>query len=168
MRTKQSLSGLKSKRNGEYFERFIEQSCFWYRKKGIAEIKKTPEPLRVISTINRTRGIFKAVFTKKAQPDFTGTLKGGRSVMFEAKHTEATNIAFSRINIEQEKDLNYHENLGAYCFVLISFNSKYFYAVPWRNWKDLKEHSGKKSVNKEDIHEYEIPFENGILKFLES
>lgn len=163
-----SISALKAKRNGEYFERLIEITCSWYSRMGIAEIKKTPEPMKPIAALNRQRGHYKAIYTKKAQPDFAGTLKGGRSIMFEAKNTDKTNLPFERISEEQEKDLNYHENLGAYCFVLISFSSRNFYAVPWRNWKGLKENSGKKSVNKADIHEFEIPFENGILKFLES
>lgn len=160
-----NYGGLKAKRNGERFERLIEITCAYYEKMGVALIQKTPEPMRVLKELGR--GQFKAVFTKKAQPDFTGTLKSGKSVVFEAKHTDGTNIPFSRINEEQERDLRLHDHLGAISFVLISFGMKHFYAVPFHEWMQLKESSGKKSVNQTDLVDFQISTEKGILNFME-
>lgn len=163
-----SVGALKANRNGKYFEKLIEISCLWYLKMRIADIKKTPEPMRPVAVLDRKRGHYKAIYTKAAQPDFTGTIKGGRAILFEAKHTERTNLPFDRISKEQEKDLNMKNELGALCLVLISFKAKNFYAVPWDFFCMKKINSSKKSLNEIDIAEWKIKFEDGRLKFLEN
>src|SRR5699024_7034011 len=105
--------GRKAKRNGQVFESLLERSCIYYKKMGIAHIQKTPEPMRIIAPISRGKGQYKAIFEKKAQPDFTGTLSNGKSIVFEAKNTDSTNLPFDRINDVQESDLSYHAHLGA-------------------------------------------------------
>ncbi|API89033.1 hypothetical protein BKP56_07090 [Marinilactibacillus sp. 15R] len=164
MQKTNNYGGLKAKRNGEQFEMLIERTCAYYSKMGKAHIQKTPEPMKVLTNLGR--GQFKSVFTKKAQPDFTGTLKSGKSIVFEAKHTEGTRISFDRINEVQAHDLEVHMQLGAKVFVLISFKSKWFYAVPWDKWIDMKNNIGKKSVNQEDLDEYHVSTEKGYLEFI--
>lgn len=166
MKTKNDYKGLKAKRNGERFEQLLDVTCVHYSLRGLAYIQKTPEPMRVIAPISRSKGQYKAIFTKKAQPDYTGTLKSGRSIVFEAKHTDSTRLAFDRLSYAQEKDLGYHDCLGAKSLIVISFNMKSFYAVPWKKWKQLKQHSGKKSVNQSDLVEFEISTKNGMLNLL--
>lgn len=158
------LGGLKAKRNGQKSEKIIEQSCIYYAKKGIANIDKTPEPMQVIRPVHR--GVYQAVFTKSAQPDFTGTLAGGQSVMFEAKNTDTTNIKFERITYAQETYLDAHQELGAHCFVLVSFKMQTFYAVPWKRWQWLKYHIEKKSINEKDIFEYKCTRKGSTVLFL--
>lgn len=160
-------SGLSAKRSGEQFERLIEVSCDYYRKQGIANITKTPEPMRPIKAVNRHAGQYIAIFTQKAQPDFTGTLQGGRTLLMEAKHTSQTNIAFNRITDVQESYLNEHERLGAVCLVVISFNMKNFYTVPWKEWKEIRESIGKKSVNETDLSRFQTEFMQLRVKFLD-
>ncbi|SFB90395.1 recombination protein U [Alkalibacterium subtropicum] len=166
MMTKRSYSALKAKRNGERFEHLIDVTCAHYSLRGLAHIQKTPEPLKPIKAMNRSKGLYQAVFTKKAQPDYTGTLQNGQSIVFEAKHTESTNIAFDRINAAQERDLKLHDHLGARALVVVSFAMKKFYAVPWPSWVYLKENSGKKSVNQTDLVDYEISTDKGLLNLL--
>lgn len=166
MQRTKSHSALLAKRNGENFERLIEITCAYYSKMGAAYIQKTPEPMKPIKVINRAKRLFQAVYTMKAQPDFTGTLKNGKSVVFEAKHTDGTNIPFDRINDQQQEDLALHNHLGAMTFILISFNMKYFYAVPYSDWMQLKEQSKKKSVNQTDLIDYEISNKKGYLNFI--
>lgn len=77
-----------SRATGEGFETQILTACAYYRAHGIAEIDKTPEPIKVISGRHQNPSgcwSFEAVFTKQAQPDFQGTLCGGSSVVFEAR-----------------------------------------------------------------------------------
>lgn len=159
-------TALKARSNGERLEALIETSCAYYRNKGIAHIQKTPEPMKPIRAVNRSRGQYLSVFTKKAQPDFAGTLKGGRSVMFEAKHTEATNLPFDRISDVQTHDLTINTKLGAKCFVLVSFGFKNFYAIDWNEWLLLELGLGKKSVNESDLARYKVENRNGRLMFL--
>lgn len=166
MQKTKSHSAFLAKRNGENFERLIEITCAYYSKMGVAYIQKTPEPMKPIKVINRAKRLFQAVYTMKAQPDFTGTLKNGKSVVFEAKHTDGTNIPFDRINDQQQEDLSLHNHLGAMTFILISFNMKHFYAVPYSDWMQLKETGGKKSANQTNLVDYEISTKKGYLNFI--
>lgn len=159
------ISGKRSKRNGQNFEKLIERTCEHYRRKGIANINKTPEPLKPLAPLNN--GQFRAVYAKKGQPDFLGTIVGGKSIIMEAKHTNGTNIRFDRISLHQERELEGTHRLGGIAVVLISFSMKNFYSVPWVNWKDMKYTIGKKSVNKKDLADYKLDTKNGYLHFLD-
>lgn len=167
MQTNRSYSALQAKRNGEHFEMLIERTCAYYSKMGVAHIQKTPEPMKPIKAINRAKRLFQAVYTAKAQPDFTGTLKNGRSIVFEAKHTESTNLPFDRINEQQVRDLALHDHMDAWVAILISFGMKNFYCVPYFQWVKLKENSGKKSINQKDIEIYKVSTDKGYINFLD-
>ena len=158
------IRGRKAKSNGARFELVIEHACSVYAHKGIAMIEKTPEPLKMIRAGRGSEVV--AVFEKKAQPDFQGTLQGGRSIVFEAKHTNDTNIKFDRITPTQHKYLAKHDALGAMVYIIISFSFKRFFLVPYIAWVDMEEALNKKSVNAQDLEEYEIDLERGFLNFL--
>lgn len=151
---------------GELFERLLEVSCSYYRRFGVADIQKTPEPMKVIEPINRSKGVFKAVFEKQAQPDFKGVLKGGQMILFEAKRTQASSIPKKRVSDEQAANFSSAEKLGATCFIVVSFNERRFFRVPWNVWNSMEVVFKKKSVNEKDLEKYEIPFENGMIQFL--
>jgi len=87
------IIGLHNKEAGEQFEKLIIAACDFYRDNGIAEIDKTPEPMKALYPIDN--GKFVACFTKRAQPDFKGCEDGGRCICFEAKHTEQGEISFT-------------------------------------------------------------------------
>lgn len=156
--------GKRSRDAGVFWEGIIETACLYYRQEGLAEITKTPEPMRPLSRPN-SKGQFTACFTKQAQPDYKGTLKGGRAVVFEAKHTDADRMQRSVISEEQEKQLNRHQNLGAECFVLVSFGLQQFYRIPWEIFRDMKDHFGRKYITPDDLIDYKIAY-IGILRFL--
>ena len=93
---------------GESFEAQILTACEYYRSVCYAEIDKTPEPIKVISGRHQNPSgcwSFEAVFTKQAQPDFQGTIDGGRSVVFEAKATDKDRILQSAVTEEQARAL---------------------------------------------------------------
>jgi len=160
-----ALTGKRSRAAGEYWENMIEAACRNYRLDGLAEITKTPEPMKPLSRPN-ARGQFTACYTKQAQPDYKGTLKGGRAVVFEAKHTDADRMQRSVISEEQEKQLNRHQKLGAECFVLVSFGLQQFFRIPWEVFRDMKDHYGRKYIKPEDLEEYTIKYVGGYLRFL--
>ena len=85
-RLRQQYKNRQNNAQGQHFEREILAGCRMYEQKGIATVDKTPEPFRVTSKNHRT-GEFTGRFSTHAQPDFQGTLYGGRSIMFEAKRT---------------------------------------------------------------------------------
>ncbi len=117
--------------------------------RGIAEIAKTPEPMRPIQSLGR--GKFIAIFEKTAQPDYKGTLKGGGAIVFEAKHTDADRLQQSAVTEEQAKRLDRHSRLGAECFVIVSFGFERYFKVPWEVFRDMKARYGRKYITPEDV-----------------
>jgi recombination protein U len=111
-------------------------------------------------------GRFTAVYTKAAQVDFSGTMRGGRSVRFEAKQTDSDRFERKRLTDEQMDDLRGHEKLGALCFVILCFGFDHFYRVPWRIWDDMKATFGRQYVTEADLPEYRIPYTAGVIKIL--
>ena len=99
-KAERSARANRSRLSGQYFEGMITASLNWYRDMGVAYIEKTPEPMKPLRAPNR-QGQFLACFTKQGQPDFKGTLTGGRSVVFEAKHTDDDKIEYGRLTHEQ-------------------------------------------------------------------
>ena len=136
-----------------------------YRLKGAAEITKTPEPMKPIGPKN-AKGQFLACYTKQAQPDYKGTLAGGRAVVFEAKHTDSNRLQRSVVSEEQEKQLDRHMALGADCFVMVSFGFRQFFKIPWQVFRDMKDHYGRKYITPEDVQEYKVRYIGGTLHFL--
>ncbi len=158
------IKGAVNRRNGQLFEGLIQSSCEKYYIDGVAYIEKTPEPMRPISKQNKN-GSFTAVFEKMAQADYKGTLKGGRAIGFEAKHTEADRIKREAVSSEQEKCLDRMMEMGATCFVLVSFSFRDFFRVPWGVWKNMKPIYGRKYLKPEDIEQYRVEY-GMYLKFL--
>ncbi|WP_373757842.1 Holliday junction resolvase RecU [Jeotgalibaca porci] len=156
--------GYKAKKLGQNFENLIEKSCRYYAHKKIALIEKTPEPLKMVRA-GRGREVV-AVFEKKGQPDFKGTLKGGRSIVFEAKHTSANLIKLDRVERHQMDNLSSHNQLGAECFILISFQLKSFYRVPIEDWEALPGALNKKTANEKDLTQYKVDVKHGVVDFL--
>lgn len=163
---KRRVAGARSRVAGQTFENAIEAACRWYEIRGTLKATKTPEPMKPLGKPN-AKGQFMACYTKKAQVDFCGTMIGGLSIRFEAKHTADDRIERRRVNSEQQKDLRCHSNLGAVCFVLVCFGFTNFYRVPWIVWDNMKEIYGRLYVTEEDLAKYRIPYESGIVKFMD-
>ena len=161
-----SYNGKRNRALGLKFEDIVTEACEHYADLGIAYIEKTPEPMRVIGVLNRKSGHFKACFEKLAQPDYKGTMAGGRAIVFEAKHTETDRIKQDAVTEAQWKALDRHETMGAECFVIVCLENKY-YRVPWARWKTMKEDCGHKYMNAADLTPYTLGTWPGDLRFLE-
>lgn len=157
--------GAISKAEGKRFEERLDRSFALYRDLGYAIIEKTPEPMHPTKSLGN--GKFIAFFEKKAQPDYKGTLKGGRTVMFEAKYTAADRIEQSRVSQGQAEYLEYHHRLGARCFVVAGFGSGAAYCVPWPVWSTMKDRYGRKYATEADLQEFKVTVaKNGALLVL--
>lgn len=150
-----SLGGSKARINGRHFEDLIDLACQRYKELGIAMIEKNAEPVKQLRAPNQ-RGQFLACYTKKAQPDYKGTYLTGRSIVFEAKHTDSNRIEQKRVTAEQAAALWTHEQLGAWCFVLVSFRFENFYRVPFSTWEHMAVQFGKVSVTEQDLEPYRL------------
>lgn len=152
---------------GKNFENQIESICDVYKLNKLAIIEKTPEPMKVLRHIEN--GLFETVFTKSAQPDFKGTLKGGQTVVFDAKFTEADKITFQALSDYQREALTNYRNLGAMAFVLVGFFDGSIYKVDIETWNNMKDIFGHKHIKKEELEGMSIKAKrtkNGIIDFL--
>lgn len=156
--------GAANRKIGSEFEAAIEQSLGYYAAQGLAVIEKNSEPMRVIKSLGK--GQFVACFKEKAQPDYKGTLKGGRSVVFEAKFTTKDKMEQSRVSPVQADQLTLHHQLGALCFVVIGFAGGGIYRIPWPIWADMKAIFGRKYVRPEDVIDYRVPVTGGGLSLI--
>ena len=161
-----SLRGMRSRVAGEHFEAMIEASLGWYLEHGVACIEKTPEPMKPLRPPN-SKGQFVACYTKAAQPDYKGTLIGGRSCVFEAKYTDDDQIKQDRVTKEQKDRLELHYRLGAAAFVLVSFGLTDFYRIPWEVWRNMKNIYGRKYLKEAELEPYRVQYISGIIKLLE-
>ena len=152
--TEKQLIGSRSRSTGAAFEKLIEISCEVYKSRNLAYIEKTPEPMCPISGADR-QGKFTAIYTATAQPDYKGTLSGGRAVVFEAKHTDSDTMKQERVTPAQAEALSMHYALGALCFVLISIKDRCF-VIPWTVWDNMKNVYGRKYITASDAKEHEV------------
>ena len=162
---KRQLLGKIAKARGKQFESRIDDSFAYYAQKGFAIIEKTPEPKHPTKNLGKCK--FIAYYEKQAQPDYKGTIKGGRTVMFEAKFTAADRMEQSRVLQSQQDYMDRHQALGARCFVIAGFSSGRVYCVPWDIWKTMKDHFGRKYVTEADLEKYQVQTAwNGTLLLL--
>lgn len=152
---------------GAIFERYIGISCELYRREGVADIQKTPEPFVVTKELEQGR--FVGHYARKAQPDFQGCLKGGRNVVFDAKATVTDKIQISVLTDEQRKILIQRADLGAVSGVMMSFSFKRFAFVPIDVFLRAKELNGHKhwTADEASKHGKEIRFTGSRLLFMD-
>lgn len=117
---------------GHFFESAIKAACALYSDRERADVDKTPEPFRVLE--KSRDGKFKGRFTARAQPDFQGTLDGGRSIVFEAKYTTTDRLKWDVLTQEQRDTLERHARRGALAAVCGGIGNDFFF-VPWAVWR---------------------------------
>ena len=131
------LRGARSKAMGDAWEVMLSNACDAYRKAGIADIQKTPEPFRV--TRNLGKGRFEGHFIHCAQPDYKGT---------------------------QSKNFERFQILGGLAYVMVCIQLKDFYRVPWNIWKSMKQLYGHKYMTSSDLEIYKVPCRENFVEIL--
>lgn len=161
------LQGKVNRELGKNFEEQIEFLCEGYKLNKLAIIEKTPEPMKILRHIEN--GHFETVFAKLAQPDFKGTLKGGRTVVFDAKFTESNKITYQALSDFQRESLIEYSQLGAMAFVLVGFMDGSMYRVDIKYWENMKEIFGHKHIKQEELENMSFKAKrakNGMIDFL--
>lgn len=167
-RPNRQLQGKRNRELGKNFEDVIEIISEVYWQNRLAIIEKTPEPMKILKHIEN--GKFETVFATSAQPDFKGVLKGGRTVVFDAKFTESDKIAFSVLSDHQREVLVQYGKLGAMSFVLVGFSDGSIYNIDINTWVNMKNIFGHKHIKKVELDEggFEAKkAKNGIVDFLD-
>lgn len=153
----------KSQIIGKCFEERVKLVCDLYRKKGIAVIDKTPEPIRQLGKMDK-KGHFEACYEKKAQPDFKGVYDGV-AICFDTKATESDRFSLSKVTPEQVKYLSDFRKAGGDAFVLLKIKSEAF-ILDIRRINNLTA-LGVKSVRAEDFTDDErVDTSKGYVDFL--
>ena len=156
-----AVKNRKSRANGRTFEEEIERGCSFYSESGAALITKVPENRKVVGRTGGRTSMMICVNDKKSQPDFVGTISGGKSIVFEAKHSDKGRIDYGRVTDYQREMLRKHYEFGAECFVLVGFASdieddgkKYatafdfkgeteaVFMIPWNIWENMRTLAG--------------------------
>jgi recombination protein U len=161
---KRRYEGAVRRGQGLLHEKQIEAGCQYYRQTGRAYIVKEPEPFRVIKKDRRTARAY-IQFVRHAQPDFHGTIAGGRAIVFEAKYTQGDRINQNVITPEQAASLTVQSKLGAAAFVCVGIDNRAF-MVPWSVFGDMKKYFGRKYATAKDLEPFEVVTDMAI-KFLE-
>lgn len=157
-----------SNNRGHMLEKLIENGCKYYAEKGEAFITKVPEPFKVIR-LDRQKHRALIRFTAHAQPDFMGTIRGGQSIVFEAKSTITDRLKVDCVTEAQWEALEEHYKKGAVVGVCAEIKED-FYFVPWEIFKNAKTLFGHKYIKCEDIEKYKVKYNHGSggLMFLEN
>lgn len=164
---KSILTGKQAKSDGDFFERMIDEACERYKINKLAYIDKTPEPMKPLRPIGK--GQFVACYQKQAQPDYKGTLLGGRSIVFEAKMTSSDRILQDRVTSWQMEALKEHQFYGADVFILIYFmNHNSCFKIPIDVWGNMKVNFGRKYIKPDELGDYSIPTSGMIIDFLKT
>ena len=148
---------------GHAFENGIEAACKIYQMRGRARIEKAHEPFRVMKKDGS--GMFTGRFTALAEPDYKGTLDGGKSFVMEAKYTSTDRMKRGVLTKEQMNALAEHAKLGAISAVCVGIRDKYF-TVPWEVWDNMKKYYGRQYVTTDDLGQYRVKY-NGAVMFLD-
>ncbi len=115
---------------GARLEADLDRQHLVYRARGLAEVFRTPPPVRVVSRVSG--GKFKAVFAGAGPPDFAGVLAGGRAVMVEAKTCAATRWKLAKLEEHQAAALARCDNLGGLALVVLAYApTSSAWALPW-------------------------------------
>jgi len=164
-----SYTAMRSWETGKAFEDLIELQCDIYKKSGVAVIDKIPEPFLVQK--KERNGMFTGRFTaRKAQPDFQGTVSGGRSILIEAKSTAKDRISISVLTETQQNMLKAHSGLGAMCMVACRIGNSDF-CVPWDEWDSMERTLGHRYATASELKRlgFEITAaRNNPLPFIET
>lgn len=157
------IRGMRNNAQGHIFEDALKQACEYYKLVDRAHIDKTHEPYRVLK--KRPDGTFTGRFIDLAEPDYHGTLAGGRSIIFEAKYTTTDKIERRALTDRQMEDLESHYQMGASALVVFGIKDK-FYAMPWEYWRDMKMHFGRQYLTQREAAHWKVRF-NGAVLFLD-
>ncbi|TPE70647.1 Holliday junction resolvase RecU [Halalkalibacterium halodurans] len=158
-------------KRGMALEQGIIHTNSTYRAQGIAIVDKIPTPWRVYYDKRSNRS--QATPLEKSTVDFSGTIRGGRSIHFEAKSTQnKTSFPLKNVSDHQVDYLSYVHCLGAISFFIIEFetlNERYLVPIDFivACWERMKQ-GGRKSIAINELREnsWLIPTTNVYCDYL--
>lgn len=118
---------------GKPFEDLIRFANMRYQQKGLAVISK--QATEFIPLRDRTGKLVSAKVESKATVDFLGRYKH-YPIAIEAKHSDEDSISFNRVEPHQADYMDdFTREAGTIGLVILSFNLKRFFVIPWEFWQ---------------------------------
>ena len=155
LKAKASITNSINRRAGSSSESILESMFEYQFKLGNMYIQKNNEPMKCIKNIGH--GKFIAIYTGKSQPDFKGTIKGGRCIVIETKHTSTDRISMSCIDSSKNDEKMYlynYESMGALCFIAIIFDNANPCMIPFHHFVSMKEIYGRKYMTRDECMKF--------------
>lgn len=158
---------------GKVLEKNIIQANAYYEHSKLAVITQMPTPVDITKVIaNKVTG-----FLTRSTVDFYGTLKGGRSIYFDAKETNEPRFAVANNTKLHEHQIEYLRKqhlMSSLCFLIVDFTAeREAYLIPWpvvAKYLEEAQTGGRKSIPLQDCREREDIFligtEKGYLDYL--
>lgn len=153
---------------GKKLEDLIDKTNNTYKKLGIADVRKVPTPIKIISNkAGRVTG-----FTQNGEwVDYVG-ISGGYTLVFDAKQTQQKSFPLVNLHNHQYELLeSWHEH-GAKSFLIVHFTTEdLYYYLPFEELKwayNRMNEGGRKSIALKEFQErgIEIKKESKILDYL--
>ncbi len=147
---------------GNDLEKRANRQNILYRKDDRALILKVEVPIII------TR---KGLVAKQSTVDYTGVLKGGKAIAFDAKETQnKTSFPLSNIKDHQLAYLSFHQKLGGVTFFMIHFKMIHkdkAYITPISLIENYKFGNVRKSIPFKDFKkEWLVTIENYLDKVI--
>jgi recombination protein U len=161
------VKNLYKKNLGMYLEKIVDTSLSYYQEQGVCLINKIPTPVKIYRHLRGS--LYEAFFQKKSTVDYTGILKGGRGIAFDAKSTTAKSWRWkTAVKEHQRSYLELFQRLGGLSFILLHFdwigNWEHFYFIPFTYLQKSKGALTPKELKEFKVH---YDFKEGILRFLD-
>lgn len=122
---------------GKPFEDLLKMVHSKYRQTGLACVHKVPTEF--IPIRNAAGKVVNCKVEEKSCVDYLGRYRN-IAVAVEAKHTDENRIRFDRVEDHQAEYLDdFCRDPGAVGIVIVSFQMRRFFAVPWPFWKEARE-----------------------------
>lgn len=143
---------------GRTFEDFVRFANQRYDQTGLAMIEKIPTEFLPIR--DRSGRICTAKVERKSTVDFIGRYKN-HPIALEAKNATDT-MRFDRVESHQFEYLTrFNRSEGVITLVLVSFDLRRFYAIPWEFWQAAYEErvlKGNRTTNL-TVHAYGVTWD---------
>ena len=164
-----------SANRGMKLESLVERTNIFYKKMGIALVKKVPTPTRNIG-MDRN-GMPRLVYAKGEWVDFIGSWKG-IPITFDTKETKTQSFPLANLHDHQFEFMKEWSQFGGKAFLIINFTTyDEYYMLPYEvlkdYWKEAKDNKGKRgtqsiSYNAFKYDAVKIDKKIGILYYLDA
>lgn len=138
---------------GKLLENIIDQTNKQYMIDGVADVRKVPTPVKIISNKN---GRVSGHVEKPTWVDYSGIFNG-RAIIFDAKQTAQKSLPLANIHRQQYELLKSWHEKGARSFLVVNFSEydKYYYldfeVLRWAF--ERAESGGKKSISLKEFED---------------